>query len=30
VVDEVKTIMEKEHQTSVVERFRIPVIELDK
>lgn len=27
VVDEVKKIMEIEHQTSVVERFRIPVIE---
>ncbi|MFK7773203.1 MAG: arylsulfatase [Saprospiraceae bacterium] len=27
VLDQVKNIMEKEHQTSVVERFRIPIID---
>ena len=30
VVKSAEVIMEKEHQTSVVERFRIPVIELNK
>ena len=27
VVEEVKKILEKEHQTSVVERFRIPILD---